>query len=369
MRKIDYISPTSLNLFYRDRERYYLEKLSDCPFPRMQQTEPMAAGSAFDAYVKSYLMENLLCTNPDPRFALEELLTQQVEEHNRDEARNVGKWLFQKYCDSGALADLMVELELSTTSPRFEFELTGTISSASAAQGFMLCLCAKLDADGNIHYDPDCPLCGGDGEVIVPFRGHPDCSFRTSSGLRVTDDWKVNGFYGQAATSPKKGYIRVRDSWRGVASRNVNQPHKDAVIHHVDGLQVNIAQPMDHIDEGWATQLAIYSWLLGEEIGSQFIVGIEQLVSTGGGAAPGHYPMIRVATFRSYISEAFQKEVFRKAAKMYYLIRTGHIFDDLSREESDAKCKELDDTWVALSGETEKDRVYREMITASRRQW
>jgi len=338
----------------------------------MAQTAPMAAGSAFDAYVKAFLMRDFL-ESSDPRFTLDALLTEQVEEHNREEARSVGKWIFEKYRDSGALADLMVELELSTTKPRFEFELTGTISNCHAAKGFMVCLCAMQFNNGtdtpSIGYSPNCPLCGGSGEVLVPFRGHPDCSFRTRGGLRVTDDWKVNGFYSQRATSPKKGYIRIRDSWKGVSSHNANQPHKDAIIHHLNGIQVNIAQPMDSIDTSWAAQLSIYSWLLGEEIGGDFIVGIEQLVSTGGGATPGHYPLIRVATFRSFVRQSFQEDVYRKAAKMWYLIQTGHIFDDVSREESDAKCAAIDANWAALAGETEKDEVYRQMITESRRQW
>jgi len=59
MRIPAYLSPSALGVFEKDREQYYLKYLADNRPPRMPQTEPMAVGSAFDAFVKSYLHHSL----------------------------------------------------------------------------------------------------------------------------------------------------------------------------------------------------------------------------------------------------------------------------------------------------------------------
>ena len=55
MRMPEYLSPTSLNVWKRDQEQFYLQYLAEKRPPREPQTQPMAVGAAFDAYVKSYL--------------------------------------------------------------------------------------------------------------------------------------------------------------------------------------------------------------------------------------------------------------------------------------------------------------------------
>ena len=59
MRQPEYLSPTSIGLWQKDRQEFYLYYLADHRPPRIAQNEPMAIGAAFDAYIKSYLHEML----------------------------------------------------------------------------------------------------------------------------------------------------------------------------------------------------------------------------------------------------------------------------------------------------------------------
>ena len=49
------LSYSSLTLFEKDCEEFYMRYLADKAAPRLPQEPPMAVGRAFDAYVKSQL--------------------------------------------------------------------------------------------------------------------------------------------------------------------------------------------------------------------------------------------------------------------------------------------------------------------------
>src|SRR5258708_7515052 len=106
---MNYLSPSSINLFYQDQDEFYLRYISAVKPPRPPQSLPMAAGSAFDAFVKSYLYEKIIGKR-DPKFDLQTLFEAQVDPQIRTESWPVGEYLFKQYQKSGALADLMIEL-------------------------------------------------------------------------------------------------------------------------------------------------------------------------------------------------------------------------------------------------------------------
>jgi hypothetical protein len=54
------------------------------------------------------------------------------------------------------------------------------------------------------------------------------------------------------------------------------------------------------------------------------------------------FPLIRVAQHRCRISKDWQLKLKDRLVKCWGIIQSGHIFDDLSREESDARCEVLD---------------------------
>lgn len=65
-----YISPSALKTFEKDAADYYIKYLCPTRVPRMPQTEPMAVGSAFDAFVKSFLHHSLFGNfGPDDAYA------------------------------------------------------------------------------------------------------------------------------------------------------------------------------------------------------------------------------------------------------------------------------------------------------------
>jgi hypothetical protein len=323
MRKIEYISPTSLGVFYKNREEFYLNYLCDAKPPRFPQTAPMSVGSAFDAYVKSYLVEHIFGKGVKPEFEFQTIFEQQVEVQNRDQALVAGKHCFEVYQKFGAIADLLIELEQADGTPRFEFTVKGLVTHKEIIEG-------------------------------IPFLGKPDCFFKTKQGKGMILDWKVNGYYSKGNTSPKKGYVICR-------TQSGRKEHKDAFIQTVNGIRINVNHKLEDIDDSWATQVSIYSWLLGEQVCGDFVVGIDQLACANDGMP---VPTIRVASFRSIVSCGFQESIFRACHKMLNIITSGHIFDELSREDSDAKCANLDSLGrLSVSGDA-KDQFMASMARA-----
>lgn len=303
MRKPQYLSPTSLAMFYDHRNDFYIQYISDYKRPRPPQTGPMSVGSAFDAYVKSHLVERLI--GKDPRFALEKILCDQVEPHNRDAARIAGKEVFDAYVSQGAMADILVDLEGCIGKPKFETTIEGFVTAKSVMKG------------------------------EVPFLGKPDIHFLAPLGARVVHDWKVNGYYSSSDVSPSQGYVRIRTN----DPRTNGNRYKNVPVTPHQGIKVSVEYPLDKVDRKWASQIAIYAWLLGEEIGGKFVAAIDQIAC---GRKP-HGRTFRIAQHRSIITEAFQKELYVKALTAWNAIVSGHIFFEMTRKESDAQCMMLDD--------------------------
>lgn len=311
MRKPAYLSPSSLKCFENNRQEFYLRYLADFKPPKSAQTLPMAVGSAFDAYCKSYLYYGLYGNyGPDDTYSRDKIFEAQVEVQNRQWAAEAGQHAFNCYKSSGALADLMCELNTSVNKPRFEFSIQNFVEGAAGS---------------------------------VPLLGKPDIFFINSQGCRVILDWKVNGFCAREATSPYKGYVMVRDSWSQMKypnSKSHRLPHKDCYPTDFKGVKINRYFEMELVDAEWAAQLTTYAWLLGEEIGStDLVLGIEQLCGTPKGE---RFPELRCASHRNRVSADFQYHLHQRYAYAWNVIESGHIFDELDYSQSLAKQEELD---------------------------
>jgi hypothetical protein len=288
----------------------------------MPQTPPMAVGSAFDAYVKSYIYEKFY-GKKDPAFEFTTIFEAQVEKQNRTACKQAGEYCFDCYKKYGSLADLMLELEAASEAPRMEFTVEGRIAHDATVDG-------------------------------VPLSGKPDIYFKTKDGAHVIYDWKVNGYYGTGNTSPAKGYIMVR----GDASFNkLNAPHKDSSIMRDRGIMINVAHYLEMVNDDWANQLAIYGWLLGEEVGGSFITGIDQLVFSN----PGQ--KCRIATHRCKISPFYQKEWYKKVAWVWTVVQSGHIFRELTMEESINRQRMLDKQFAAFGDGANKNEAWFQNVT------
>jgi hypothetical protein len=282
----------------------------------------MAVGSAFDAFVKCNLFQHLF-GNEGPEaedrdgnglgvgvYNLQRLFEDQVDNPEiRPWAWEAGKYAFDCYRTWGCYDELLRELEQSEEEPRFEFTLQAEV--------------------------------GG-----VPLQGKPDLWYKR--GVQVIYDWKVMGFCSKSANSPKKFYKSCRDCWgedRAKATRGGGQPkphkgYKEAEFHgHMVG-----GHYLHDVDKKWADQISTYAWMSGIEVGSEeIVVGLDQLAcKPSPDPEENRMPLIRVAQHRCQLSGEWQKKLLERYQTCWNAIQSGHIFDDLSRDENDARCEVLD---------------------------
>jgi hypothetical protein len=303
MRDLQYISPTSLSKYIEDPDIFYLEYLADHRPPRFPQTQPMSIGSAFDAYAKSFLHRRLFGTGHKDSnlFDLKTIFEKQVEPHNRDWAWQHGERVFRWYQQSGALADMIVEMQGAIGEPKFE-----------------------MDIQNVIQYDFQ----------DVMLLGKPDIFLTNKEGMKVTLDWKVNGYCSKSGVSPKPGYVKL---FPGLTS------HKDAWPTAHKGIMVNgTTKTLKDIDESWNRQTIIYSWLCGCSVGEDFIIGIDQI--TARGMEGDGYPALRCAKHRYKSNQQHQYEVYYKAVECWQAAKGGqeNYFKNMTKEESKLRCEMLE---------------------------
>jgi len=313
MRKPTYLSHSSLALWGKDREEFYIKHLAETRAPRIAQEVYMSVGGSFDAYAKSALHERLFGRGAAPQFEFQTIFENQVEPHNRNFALQAGKYIFDCYVLTGAFDELLAMLQKSKEPPRFEFEVRGEIKG-------------------------------------VPIVGKPDCRFIHECGVHVILDWKVKGFCSKYGASPSKNYRLCRDGYGAPykSSRSHNKAHECYVPYDHHGFEINKFYLEAGNDE-YADQLCLYGWLLGEQIGDEEVVCcIDEIVSK---YMPEGKPLLRVAHHRARVGNAHQMTVINRMTDCWDAITNGWIFRDLSREENDAKCQHLEEKVIALQSD------------------
>lgn len=352
MRIVEYLSPTSFSLWKKSKEDFYVRYLSEVRMPREPQTEPMALGAAVDGLLKNYLFERIY---GDPsrvvggeRFGLEAIIEAQVEERNRDRIMPHAKYVFEQYRSSGALADLLTEVNKGS-GVRMEFDLKGVVNGYREPSKTTFVYDANEFETSKGGFD-----FGGLEKESHPtiasltLLGKPDLSFITADGVHVVLDWKVNGYYSKWNTSPMKGYCRLR-----TAGETIVQQHRGSYFGVVDGIMINIGDRLDDLNQDWATQLSVYSWLTGSPVGSEdFIVGIHQMVCNGGPPGLGRVlPNVKIAEHMGKVSEGYQIKIFNQMVEAMEIIESGWIFREMSEADSRERCKMIDQmNERALSG-------------------
>lgn len=315
MRKPEYLSPTSMTKWARDPNEYYLKYLSDNPPPPDVQTQAMAVGSAFDAYVKSFLYERLFGPVDKPgndvRFGRDAIFEDQVAPHNRDFGKVAGEHCLASYRYLGALDQLVLDLGRSQGPPQFEMKMYGNIVDATI------------------------------GEVRYHVR--PDLYFVNEHGARCILDWKVNGYCSMSGQSPKPGFVRGRRSGK------LPWVHDDAKLATYKGIILSTKCLADTLDEEWARQLAVGAWVFGNPIGSDFIGIVHQLACRPNTLMLSK-PVITVAEHVGFVSPEYQAKIHQEAVKMWAAITSDHVFRHLSYEDSKALCELLDQRKETLAG-------------------
>lgn len=286
MRTMKHLSYSGFKLFESDPEMFYRRYLTEARTPREPQNHYMAVGSSFDALVKVDL-HKLFINDGDERFTLPRMFNDQVEEHNREKAWVDGQEVYKAYKKCGAFDDLCKDME-GCVSPKFEAEITAEVSHPKF-------------------------------EGSVPLLGKPDVMWVHRAACRVVHDFKVNGFYSQTPPSPKTGYVKI---FPGGNMHPKCQPrtHKGMLINGGAYFNSNYAD--------WAEQLSMYSWVMGEDIGSDFVLSVDQLCCNK------HEKTVRVAKHGGICSVDYQLKLFERIHRCWNACKNGHVFLDMPYEAS-----------------------------------
>lgn len=294
LRKLKYLSYSGFKLFESDPEKFYERYIAETKSPRDPQNHYMAIGSAFDAYVKAEL-HHIFVNDGDPKYKPDTLFEAQVEPHNRDRARVDGQILHTRYVKCGAWKDLLEDMK-GCINPRFEVELTAELSV---------------------------PWLKGSIKIL----GKPDIQYISRAAARVVHDFKCQGYYSKSPPSPARGYLKM---FPGATMHEACGPK-----HHKDFL-INGNCPLHLYCEDWATQLTFYAWSLGEEVGSDYILTVDQILSDS------QKKETRVAKHAAICTEKWQRNLFERAHKAWYAAESGHVFTNLTYEESVQRTKAID---------------------------
>lgn len=304
-----HLSPSGISTYRKDPEEYYLRYAATYAPERTPQTQAMAMGSAFDAYCKNYLHESLFgkAETNGTIFEFNALFEAQVSEEWRDFCILHGLYVFETYKKSGALGDLLLDLQQAVNKPKFEIEISGIIHGANVTK--------------SREY----------GDLVL--LGRPDVYYINKYGSPVIIDWKVNGYVSNYNISPKPGYVRLRMDTKKSGC------HTGCVLKMHNGVLINGSLSLHEIDIDWGTQLAVYGWLAGSEVGDEFIVGIDQIVCNRNGS---EFPTLRIAEHRCRVASQFQHDVLKLANDIWDRIHSDHYFREMSLEDSQARCLQLD---------------------------
>jgi hypothetical protein len=313
MRTPKALSYSALCLFERDPDEFYVSKLADHPAPRLPQEQPAAVGSAFDAYTKSMLAHALFGRETPAQFEFGTIFESQVEPQNRDFAFKAGKHVFKAYKFCGAYDDLLALLQKSIEPPRFEFTVNSIVNG-------------------------------------VPFTGKPDVRFILDLGqgrIPCIFDFKVRGYCSKYGASPSKGYATCLDGFKSdKPSRSQGKEHAMYKAMDFRGVTINSGF-MEFCSSDYADQLCLYGWLLGEKIGDEnTVLGIEEICAKFMGG--GNPPTLRYARHRGRVKADYQLKLAARVSVCWQAITSGHVFTDLSREDSDARCAVLEEMSVGL---------------------
>ena len=119
--------------------------------------------------------------------------------------------------------------------------------------------------------------------------------------------------------------------------------HKDCQPMRIDGVVVNIQEYLETVEKSWGLQLCTYAWLMGGQVGGDFICALDQLAC----APNSTWPKIRIAEHRLFVGKEFQEQSVQRYSELWTIINSNHIFRDLSFEDSAERCNMLDQQYLA----------------------
>ncbi len=306
-------SPSACSKFYSDRAEYYLMYLAPTKAPRMQSTEAMALGNFFDSVVTNaiaIIFYGADDVRTETEFSYETLMEGCHQEHlDNKKLEAIAKDLFAQYKSTGAFAALCKDLRLAD--------------------------------EGSIQLQQALYFNAPAGYTVM---GYQDLSYTTGKGsVRHIRDFKCNGYFSKAGITLIKGYQEAYP----LDVKRVKYPHKDCFMStHKNGFKFSLGCASKNIPQ-YARQLATYGWALNGNKAPvpELTLGIDQVSCKRGSPRD---PNIMFARTTHFIKEDAQLQLLKEYDFMHETIISGHIFDDLTREQSDAKCVELNNMALGL---------------------
>jgi len=263
-----FLSPSSLNQFEKEPNKFFLQRLSLPPRPREPQSVAAALGTIVDIEAKTYLMKQGLLNKYTTAALAEDLI------HNR--TINV-PW-YQPEKENKNLYDIDYE----NVEPHLKTDEVLT-AGKDIAKVYIKQL---IDRDITQWHDVDVKTIYNLSVVIggkrhtVPIYGITDALVGTlEDGISPLD-------YKCTSGSPKKGWC-----FSIVKGAKLEKPEND----------INI--PFDTIDSQWATQCCTYGWASGRPLFKPFTVFVDQICY--GAKTLG----VRIFRFQGTITPEFQKLV------------------------------------------------------------
>ncbi len=297
-------SPSSCSKFYQDREEYFLQYLAKTRAPRMKSTPAMNIGNVYDSLVThaiAVMFYGLEDVRTQTEFSMETLMEACHEDHlDMDEQLAIATDMFNQFKATGAFASLCADLR-------------------------------KADP-GSIKMQQKCYYNDPAGFTLF---GYMDLSF-TIGDVQIIRDFKVNGRFSKAGAALIKGYQEAYP----LDVKRVKYPHKDCFMTtHKCGLRFSLGCASKAIPQ-YARQLATYGWSLNGNKApvENLLLGIDQVSCKMGGT---RVPEIMFGKTSHFIKPDAQMQLLNEYRAMHETIISGHLFDSLTREESDAKCVEL----------------------------
>lgn len=271
-KKLSYISPTSFMLWRENPIAFWLKymappELKPLPF---QQTPQMAVGNVFDTHIKYHLAStvgrrdlpaDMLEKTVDTRFLGRRGSPNKVDQLVLWE----GLRAYWAYRESPALRLMMediVKIEMTSEQVR----MVGS----------------------------------------VPIWGKPDAEiFRHKR--RVIPDWKVSGAFAHYIPSAEVGWAhRFVERMAEGESKWVDEGPHHRSIEYLETLQ-----------EKWAIQLAMYSWLLGDTPGSECFGQIDKVLLLEKG--------VEVYVYKTTVGRDFQLRIYEEMKLMWAKVLADEI--------------------------------------------
>lgn len=281
VKKLEYISPSTLNVLLDCEYSTYLTKMAGKDIPREPTNEQMALGTCFDAHAKNAI-------NLAHHLKLGVTLGSMLKDlpDNMRHMIAYGKAVFDNYEYFGCLDELLkIGIEA------IELNLTVPIVAPTIS-----------DEDG--YRDKE--------QFII--HGFPDVVLKDNK----PHDFKVSGWGSSRVKSPKPGY----ESYR------ISLP--DSIDFKDKGKHPQCGIPLEQIDEKWARQMLLYCWALsadpetgmGTVEDKEYRASLDQIILQADGR-------IGVAKYDTYISRDFNNQTFDQCCDIWRRMNNGEIAEPI----------------------------------------